>query len=223
MNLDTAQRNIGTSTGTTPRADLRRRTRALLAGGLVLGLGAAVTLAAWNDSEFATGEFAAGSFNLQGSVNGDEYTDHAGVGSAAELPFTVELSSNLSPGNDVYAPFWVRLDAATTTGADLVVADLRSDDGANAEHLSWTAYQLAASAPTCDEDGVTAGAILASGAALTDASEIVAGDTVALTEGATPEAFGDPVQLCIVVTADDDLVQGGSAVATWEFTATSTV
>lgn len=30
-----------------------RKVRAILAGGLVLGVGAAVVLAAWNDSEFA--------------------------------------------------------------------------------------------------------------------------------------------------------------------------
>jgi len=36
-----------------------RRLRAVLAGGLVLGVGAALTLAAWNDAEFATGSFQA--------------------------------------------------------------------------------------------------------------------------------------------------------------------
>ena len=48
-----------------------RKVRAILAGGLVLGLGAAVTLAAWNDSEFAKGTFTSGSLNIQGSVDGD--------------------------------------------------------------------------------------------------------------------------------------------------------
>ncbi|SFH86076.1 hypothetical protein E3O11_09355 [Cryobacterium levicorallinum] len=49
------------------RQKRNRRIRAVLAGGLVLGLGAAVTLAAWNDSEFARGSFAASGFNLVGS------------------------------------------------------------------------------------------------------------------------------------------------------------
>jgi len=54
----------------------RRKVRAVLAGGLVLGVGAAVTLAAWNDSEFATGTFTAGTFNLEGSTDGTTFTDH---------------------------------------------------------------------------------------------------------------------------------------------------
>ena len=59
--------------------DGNRKILAVLAGGLVLGVGVAVTLAAWNDSEFATGTFTAGSFNLEGSTTGDTdaaYSDH---------------------------------------------------------------------------------------------------------------------------------------------------
>ncbi len=51
----------------------------------MLGIGAAVTLAAWNDSEFASGQFGAGTFDLQGSTtNGtDGFSDHATAGAAA--------------------------------------------------------------------------------------------------------------------------------------------
>ena len=42
--------------------------RAILAGGIVLGVGAAVTLAAWNASEFATGTFQAGTFTIEGAT-----------------------------------------------------------------------------------------------------------------------------------------------------------
>ena len=44
-----------------------RRVKAVLAGGMVLGIGAAITLAAWNDSEFATGTFSAGHFGIEGA------------------------------------------------------------------------------------------------------------------------------------------------------------
>lgn len=60
----------------TPTTRNRRKVLAVLAGGLVLGVGAAITLAAWNDSEFATGTFTAGSFNLQGSTDGTTYAEH---------------------------------------------------------------------------------------------------------------------------------------------------
>ena len=69
---------------TGPRKGLRgRKIRAVLAAGLVLGIGAVVTLAAWNDSEYATGTFAAGTFNLEGSTDGTTYADHASGASAA--------------------------------------------------------------------------------------------------------------------------------------------
>ncbi|BAS15053.1 hypothetical protein AHiyo8_33560 [Arthrobacter sp. Hiyo8] len=97
----------------------RGKMRALLAGGLVLGVGAAVVLAAWNDSEFATGTFTAGTFNLQGSTDGASYTDHA-ASPGATLPFTLN-PTNLAPGDTVYAPFAVRLAANTTTGSTVTV------------------------------------------------------------------------------------------------------
>ena len=62
---------------TAKRRRRSRMIRAILAGGLVLGVGAAVTLAAWNDSEFVTGTFTAGTFNMQGSTtDGTTFTDH---------------------------------------------------------------------------------------------------------------------------------------------------
>jgi predicted ribosomally synthesized peptide with SipW-like signal peptide len=38
----------------------KRKVRALLAGGLVLGVGAAITLAAWTDNVFGNSDFATG-------------------------------------------------------------------------------------------------------------------------------------------------------------------
>ena len=63
----------------------RRRIYAVLAGGLVLGVGTAVTLAAWNDSEFAKSTFTAGSFVFQGSTDGTAFADHASEAGAADL------------------------------------------------------------------------------------------------------------------------------------------
>ncbi|HEY4556978.1 MAG TPA: SipW-dependent-type signal peptide-containing protein [Enteractinococcus sp.] len=49
--------------------------RAIVAGGLVLGFGAAGTIAAWNDSEEATGNFTAGQFGIEGSPDGTNFTE----------------------------------------------------------------------------------------------------------------------------------------------------
>jgi len=202
----------------------QRKVLAVLAGGLVLGVGVAVTLAAWNDSEFATGTFTAGTFNLEGSSTGNaNYSDHNvdDGDTAATLAFTLPTGvvDSMSPGDSVYAGFWVRLAAGTTTGADLV-ADGTTADAAvssNSEYLSYSIYQLAPGA-TCNAASAT-GTPIATGATL-DAQ--TGATTVALLEGADATTAGAAVQLCFAVTADAALEQGLATTATWKFTATST-
>lgn len=94
--------------------------RAILAGGLVLGVGAVVTLAAWNDSEFATGEFGAGTFGIEGSTDGTAFAEHATEDAAATLNFEVD-ANNLTPGDAVYENFSVQLIAGSTYAADVTV------------------------------------------------------------------------------------------------------
>ena len=190
----------------------RRRgiVRAVLAGGLVLGVGAAVTLAAWNDSEFATGTFGAGSFNLEGQETlGGAFSDHETAPGAA-LTFEVE-PLNLAPADVVYAPFAVRLDAATTTDAVVTLSSVGA--GANAANLTYEI--LTTDAFGCDAD-TTGGELVAAGTATTAADAA----TFDLTQGAAAAA-GDPVNLCLIVTAGDGLVEGGAATVTWEFAAES--
>lgn len=221
MNVRTTQHSAApVSEAALAREDRRRRSRALLAGGLVLGIGAAVTLAAWSDSEFATGTFAAGTFGLEGSTNGSTFAEHDTDETAATVAFAAPFQA-LSPDDVVYAPFWVRLDDRTTSGAGVTVASLTTEDGTpgNAANLSWSIYQVNSSTATCGP-GVAEGTPVASGetleSVLTLESEVVA---LAPGEGSKP---GAAVELCVVVTAGADLVQGGSAVATWEFTAVAT-
>ncbi|MDR6986618.1 putative ribosomally synthesized peptide with SipW-like signal peptide [Paenarthrobacter nitroguajacolicus] len=94
--------------------------RAILAGGLVLGVGAAITLAAWNDSEFAQGTFTAGAFNLEGSTDGTTFGENP-VTAPATLGFTA-APANLAPGDVVTAPFAVRLDDTTSNDATVTVS-----------------------------------------------------------------------------------------------------
>lgn len=97
-----------------------RKTRALLAGGVVLGIGASMTLAAWSDSEWAQGTFTTGSFTFQGSTTSatEGFADHTSAEGAAALNFTLngEAMGNLKPGETVTAPFWIK-----TTGDDAAV------------------------------------------------------------------------------------------------------
>ncbi|PRB08946.1 SipW-dependent-type signal peptide-containing protein [Microbacterium sp. MYb64] len=196
----------------------RRKILAVLAGGLVLGVGAAITLAAWNDSEFATGTFTAGSFNLEGSTTSATagFSNHNVTkgDTAAALSISAPFS-NLTPGDVVYAPFWVRLDSTTTNNATLV-ASTGTGTGANASNISYSVYSIAPAA-TCDATATT-GTLVASG---TDLTTFTAGSSVALSKGATAGTAGTATQLCFVATAKSSLAQGGAATGTWSFTATS--
>lgn len=174
----------------------RRKVAAILAGGLVLGVGATVTLAAWNDSEFASVTLTAGTFNLQGSVDGTTWTDHLNTTEepAAALEFEVPLAENLSPGDVVYAPFALRLDA--TTSATLTATDPAAS-GANADNLTFDAVST-------DTFGC-------------DATSFADG-------GAVPTSIADEetVNLCLQVTAGAALEQGASADVLWQWSAEST-
>ncbi|MDP3950404.1 SipW-dependent-type signal peptide-containing protein [Microbacterium sp.] len=193
----------------------RRKVLAVLAGGLVLGVGTAVTLAAWNDSEFATGTFTAGAFNLEGSTTSATagFAEHPDESTAAAIAFTAGFD-NIAPEDVVYAPFWVRLDATTTDPATLT-ANAPTSTGANAANLSYDVYSIGAAA-ACDETA-TSGTLVASG---TDLTGFAAGSGVSLAAGPAPAA-GAAAQLCFVVTAGSDLVESGAATATWSFTAES--
>lgn len=197
------------------KATNRRKVLAVLAGGLVLGVGTAVTLAAWNDSEFATGTFTAGEFNLEGSTTSATagFAEHPDESTAAAIAFTAGFD-NIAPEDVVYAPFWVRLDPTTTSPATLT-ANAPTSTGDNAANISYDVYSIGATAP-CDATAAT-GTLVASGATLTDFTD---GTDIPLAAGPAPAA-GAAAQLCFVVTAGTDLVESGTATATWSFTAES--
>ncbi|MEO7015325.1 MAG: SipW-dependent-type signal peptide-containing protein [Leifsonia sp.] len=188
-----------------------RRVRAILAGGLVLGVGAAVTLAAWNDSEFATGTFSAGTFNLVGSTDGTTFTDHATAGTAATLGFTVPASS-LSPGSVTYAPFAVELAANTTNAAIVTVSN-----AATTGTVTQLTYELLQTTTFGCASGTTGTDLVPAGTAL---ATVPGTPTFPLAQG-TGGAAGAPVFLCFKVTAGAGLTQGQTGSATWQFQAVS--
>lgn len=198
-------------TASSAPASRARKVRAVLAGGLVLGVGAAITLAAWNDSEFATGQFEAGTFNLEGSVDGEGFTEHASEEAAAPLAFSVN-SSNLSPGDSVSAPFAVRLDAETTHGAGVSL---------DAVGTTGTVAGLTYTVGTTTSFGCDAGTVETLVEAGTPLGEIDADGAAFDLEVGSESEVGEPMNLCFTVTADDGLAQGQEGTATWQFLATS--
>lgn len=202
-----------TSTESSPETRERHskapKVRAILAGGLVLGIGAAITLAAWNDSEFAQGTFTAGAFNLEGSTDGTTFGENP-VTAPATLGFTA-TPSNLSPGDVVTAPFAVRLDDATTNDATVTVST-EASTGA----LTGLTYTLTQSTAFGCGEPVTATLVTAG----QDLGTTPGSVTFALAQGAGTDP-GAPVNLCFRITADDDLVQSQTGTTTWEFAAQS--
>lgn len=93
------------------------RARALLAGGLVLGIGAAVTVAAWNDSEYVDTTITAGTFQIEGSTTSATagYADHAVSTTSTTLSFSSPVTA-ITPGTTTYASFWVRTKATSVAG-----------------------------------------------------------------------------------------------------------
>jgi predicted ribosomally synthesized peptide with SipW-like signal peptide len=210
--------HTGFADSTIPDARRRRstRVRAVLAGGLVLGIGAAVTLAAWTDQEFATGTFTAGHLNLVGSTSGTGFTDHASAdpGVPATLSFSTAFN-NLSPSTTVAAPYVLHLDATTTTAATgTVLASTAS--GTAASHLTYGVIEVTS--------------VAACTPAATGTERVPAGTALGSVAGATSFALaagngtlpGTDVFLCIKVTSDATLVQDSTATGTWQFRATST-
>jgi predicted ribosomally synthesized peptide with SipW-like signal peptide len=189
-----------------------RRLRAILAGGLALGLGAAITLATWNDAEFAQGTFTAGSFDLLGSTDGSLFAEHATAGAPATLSFSLNPTA-LSPGDVVYAPFAVQLSAATT--ADALVTVTKAATTGTVSNLTYTLVQPTAFGCAVD----TTGPVLV--ASTTGVGDVLGTTTFTLTKGTPPSTAGDPVFLCFKVVAGDRLDQGQTGTVTWSFAAAS--
>ena len=205
----------------TRRRDRRRKLRAVLAAGLVLGVGGAVTLAAWNDSEFATSTFTAGSFNLEGAEGaGTTFTQHATAGAAAPLTFTTPFS-NMAPGDAVYAPFAVRLAATTTTDASVTLASATPGGTGLATNFAYGAALVAAPGPAgCTSATFSGGTIVVPDN--TAISAVTGAVPFTLAKGTPVASAGVAKYLCFKVTAGANLVQGQSNTATWEIKATST-
>ncbi|KFF59789.1 hypothetical protein JF66_08950 [Cryobacterium sp. MLB-32] len=202
-----------TTSATQPRM-FGRKARALLAGGLVLGVGAAITLAVWNDSEFATGTFTSGHFDMLGSVDGTTFSNHPS-GAPGALSFSLGFD-NLAPDDVTSAPYVVHLDAATTTDA---VVSVNSADvtGTAAADLTYGIRQVA-SVVACTPTAATGTVIVPAGTLL---SSVTGASTFPLAKSVDGIVVGADAFLCIQVTGSSTLAQDTTATGTWELLATS--
>jgi anti-sigma factor RsiW len=86
----------------TPDAKRRRKiAKFALAGVAVLGVGAALTSAAWTDDVFFAADATSGTFDLQGSLDGTNWFDVANIDDTSVTPIQIPATAfeNLAPGD----------------------------------------------------------------------------------------------------------------------------
>ncbi|MDO2934786.1 SipW-dependent-type signal peptide-containing protein [Paeniglutamicibacter sulfureus] len=192
------------------------RLRAVLAGGLVLGVGATATLAAWTDEEHSAGSFKAGTFSIVGSTNGTDFSDHPAA-SGASLAFSLPAAA-MVPGTTVYALYSVK--TAKTPVPSVAGSVHLTADAANFSGLgNYLHYGVKAiTQTTCDAITFahpTSIVVVDSGSKLNTGADV----------GIALAANGDStVNYCFAVTLPADAsneAQGAALTARWTFAATT--
>lgn len=202
-----------------------RRIRAVLAGGLVFGVGATATLAAWNDSEYASSTFTAGRFDIVGATDGATFSSHATTGAAAALSFAVAPTA-MVPGTTTYALFSVKTANPSAAGTLQLTAGTPGGTGL-ATYLTY-GVRLVPTAATPSQSCTAATYAAASGA-----SSVIVADGSALTVGGAPTTSvpqvvsansGNQLNYCVAVTLPTTVVnaaQGLTMTQTWQIQGTS--
>ena len=194
-----------------------RRIKAILAGGLVFGIGAAATLAAWTDTEEATGSFKAGTFNIDLSVDGSNWNN---------TPTMTFNATGMYPGSKVYAPVFIRTTPDTSIDGELKVSSGGTGGTSGiAGSLVYKAVTASYSSGgfTCNASAFNSGADYVYGGAstttnLSEKDRQGAGSQSVGKTGSSIRAYCFEVTL---PTTTPSSAQGTSASNTWTFTATN--
>jgi predicted ribosomally synthesized peptide with SipW-like signal peptide len=190
----------------------------VLAGGLVLGIGASVTLAAWTDREFGTGTFTASTFDTESTAAATSTGWASNVNSpGATLAFT---ATGMSPGALQYATLNVRTTLATNV-AGTVVLTSATPTGTLPAVLEYRAIRTPLTTTTCNAGAFTAGSAYAGGTNTTyqSSSTVLASPLVSPVAAANGE-----IRYCFEVRmapTASTTYQGATGTITWLFTATS--
>lgn len=106
-----------------------RRARVLAAAGLVLGLGSFATVASFQDSTWANGQFKfdAARGGIEGATDSTNGTDgawdnHFTTDAAAVMTVNPSANPNLTPGKTVYSKFSLRSSKGVTTPTAVTMA-----------------------------------------------------------------------------------------------------
>lgn len=219
----------------TDTATRSRKGRALLAGCVVLGVGATTTLAAWTDDVFAAGTFSSSKFFIQGysaaaypAANDPSFKDYPDPTGTAGTGFaSLTFATTIAPGDTVYAPFTIRTGAQSGAGTVTLAGAYVSTAGTLDPYLS---YQVFAGGTTCATGAsATNGTPWATGTpGGTQANPTAPTGAVARNLAAN---LGDTQKFCVAVTLANtqtakDAINNASPLnptsITWNFRGTAT-
>lgn len=201
-----------------------RRARALLAGGLVFGAGAAATLAAWTDGENATASVAAGVFATESRGAGD--AGYRGNDTAPGAALSFSSAATMSPGSSHYAWLDIRTTPTSTVGGTVTLASLTAAPAGAASDLrpvlEYRMVRAASPAAVCDASAFTGSPVYLVGgpSAYAAVSAAVPSTRVATTLAAA----GGQARFCVDVRIQStapNSYQGMGATLTWRFDAMS--
>lgn len=189
----------------------RRKIAALLAGGLVLGIGAAATMAAWTHSQYASATFTSGIFKLESRTNGTAWHDNP---ESTPAQLAVDVSS-LTPGDSGIAYLDIRTTPLSTLGGNTVLQAATKSADSNAGLVD--ALQIRAKALP---SGTTCNA-----ASISDAvfAEALAAPVVGGMQQLSPAGAND-IRYCLQIRMKanpDPAIQGKTATLTWNVIGTS--
>ncbi|WP_438353662.1 SipW-dependent-type signal peptide-containing protein [Microbacterium sp. CJ88] len=201
------------------------RLRALLAGGLVLGIGATVTLAAWTDSEYTAATLTAGRFGILGSMNGAAFADHA-TSPGATLTFSPALGAVYPGAPPGFTTVQIRTASTASGGFNSVAGTVSMQTstaatGGLAGALVY-AVRVIPTGSSCNEalfSNAAAPVIVPNATPLTTAVGASAANvqTVAASAGSTVSYC---VRIALPLTAPDG-IQNSSTPVVWQFAGTT--
>jgi predicted ribosomally synthesized peptide with SipW-like signal peptide len=192
-----------------PRASVK--VRAALAGGLVFGLAAGLTVASWTDAERVGATFTASSFDLQTSLQGATYTGASSVAVSV---------AGVYPGSPSYISLKVKTAAVSTAGTVSLSA------AANSTNLDAVLrYRIVQTLSTCNAAAFTTSPIFIVGGAGPTYQQVNA--ALAATPGLVVAAnAGTEVGYCIelgmpATGVSQATYAGTSGTVTWNIVGTS--
>ncbi len=181
----------------------------------MLGVGSGVTLASWNDGEYARGTFTAGSFDILGlAASTGTFTSHP-VGAPATLTFALAAdASALAPGKTVYALFSVKTASGSVAGT-VRLQGATYGAGTLADYLTYGVKTVSTAQCASAADYAAGTTLIADGTAL----------NVGAAASQTVQANGaNQVNYCLAVSMGSGVGNAAQSLTVspvWQFAGTS--